>query len=156
MALLSLAAGVTVYSEENSFDIEATGNTMDLIECWENDDKAHTKVIIYLANNPGRMLTDLENGYFGEDISAIKFIFPTPTQSNNKWVNSLSANQQEEGCDDGFYSKCTYNLEDLDINGKEVLALINREIAADGIDAGKIFLAGHAQGGRMVYNVAFG
>ena len=82
-----------------------------------HDDKAHTKVIIYLANNPSRMLTDLQDGYFGENIAGIKFIFPMATQSNNKWIDSLSANQQEEGCADLYYSKCAYNLEDLDING---------------------------------------
>ena len=35
--LLSLAAAV--YSEQNSFAIEETGNTMEITEAWENDAK---------------------------------------------------------------------------------------------------------------------
>ena len=62
---------------------------MDIIECWENDGKEHDKVLIFLAANAEGSLTSLTDGEFGENISGIKFIFPTPTNSNEKWTRNL-------------------------------------------------------------------
>ena len=110
--LSGLAAAV--YSEQNTFLIEETGNTMDIIECWENDGKEHDKVLIFLAANADNMLTSLTDGDFGDDIDGIKFIFPTPTNSNAKWTRNLPNNLRADDCDDGYYNPCLYDLDDLD------------------------------------------
>ena len=97
---------------------------MEIIEAWMSDAKEYDSVLIFLSGNTGRDLERLEAGEFGADFSGIKFIFPTSTHNNGKWWKALPTLAVSEDCVSGYYSACIYDLDMLDVSGKEISQLI--------------------------------
>ena len=128
---------------EQELRIEQTGNKMHLITAQRYDED-YEKVVIYLhgGGSDGRESFGLlESGFFGsvDDISGIKFIFPSSTLSNNgNWYRTYTADSVDWGgnlsCEFGLFDSCSYNLDDMEVSGKEIAALIQTEISEHGID----------------------
>ena len=96
----------------------------------------------------------LTSGMFGDDISGIKFIFPTSTVGNGTWYATYK--EGVPGCDYGYFDECTYDMKQMDTSGKELAALVQNEVDNNGIAPSDIFLAGYSQGGRIVWHTTFG
>lgn len=156
-----ISAASALYEVESTFSVAATGEDMDITEVYnDEDDMSYTKVVVYLhgGGTSGDAVAWLaDRGYFGEDISGTKLIFPTSTLDGGVWYNSYkSGDAGTETCDFALDSACSYDMTSVDTSGQNVAALIENEVNNNGISATDIYLAGYSQGGQMTYHVTHG
>ena len=91
----------------------------------------------------------LNYGFFGEDVTGIKWIFPTSSIAGGVWFTTYkSGGTDAEGnaCLHGHFNECSYDLSEVDQTGREIAAIIQNEVD-NGITATNIFISGYSQGG---------
>ena len=102
---------------------------MPLTSCFDEQFADYSTVVIFLhgAGGTGQEASELlRDGFFGDDFTDMKFIFPTTTMPDGNWYETYDGSEATliENCFYTEFEKCSYNLLDMDISGKEIAAVI--------------------------------
>jgi predicted esterase len=123
---------------------------MDVLSVTEDHDiENYDKIVVMLHGGYqyGEMWREkINQGWFGEDISGFKYVFPTSTLPGKQgpvWYGNIT---DDPSCACDLCDDCYYEEDTITDSAQAVKELIEHEISLKNLELKDVFLGGFSQG----------